>query len=146
MARFLVDTDYNTLIRQEIKQILIEDYQPKILQAENMAIAQIKNFLKSKYDIDKIFEAHDPLPNPDPRDPYIVMITLDCTLYHLYSSVAPNLIPEHRSQRYEDALSWLRSVAKNEIIADLPLLEDDNGKVKAEVRIGSKYKTQNHRW
>ncbi len=146
MARFLTHNDYTTLVRDEIKQMLTEDYQSKLYAAENMAIAQIKNYLAGKYDVEVIFTGYNPLPSPDPRDPFIVMITVDCSLYHLYSSVAPNLIPEHRAQRYQDALDWLKSVAKNEVIADLPLLKDAEGNVKAELRIGSKYKPENHRW
>lgn len=145
--RFLTDNDYNTLIRTEIKNILLEDYTPqKLLLGENMAVAQIKNYLKSKYDIDAIFTGYNPLPDPDPRDSYILMITIDCTLYHVYSSIAPNLIPEHRAQRYQDALDWLRQVSKGEVLADLPLLTDGNNQVVSDIRIKSKYAPDNHKW
>lgn len=147
MARFIQDTDYPTIIRNEIKAILLEGYtDAKLLLSESMAIAQIRNYLKGRYDVDAIFEGHDPLPDPDPRDAYMVMITIDCALYHIYSSTAPNLIPEHRSQRYEDALNWLKSVAKGETIADLPLLTDEEGTELTNVRIKSKYKPEIHKW
>ena len=147
MARFLTDNDYTALIRNEIKNILLENYTPeKMYKAEDMAIAQIKQFLKGYYDIEQIFQTYDPLPSPDPRNQYIVMICLDCTLYHLYTSTAPDRIPEHRSQRYGDALDWLKSVSKGEITADLPLLVDNEGNEKSSVRIKSKYKPENNRW
>lgn len=145
--RFLTDNDYNTLIRTEIKDILLEDYtSQKLLLGESMAIAQIKNYLKSKYDIETIFTGYNPLPSPDPRDPYILMIAIDCTLYHVYSSVAPNLIPEHRAQRYQDALDWLRQVSKGEVIADLPLLTNTDGDVVSAMRFKSKYIPENNKW
>ena len=46
MSRFLKDSDYAVLIRTEIKNILLENYtETKLLSAEQMAIAQIKNYL-----------------------------------------------------------------------------------------------------
>jgi len=80
--RFLNDTDYDVLIRDEIMQLITElDGTPanntKILQAEDMAIAQIKNYLSGRYDIDKIFS-----PTPaDERNQHIIMITIDMALY-----------------------------------------------------------------
>ncbi len=62
MSRFLKDTDYAVLIRTEIKNILLENYsETKLLSAEQMAIAQIKNYLAGRYDVALIFT---PLPEP----------------------------------------------------------------------------------
>lgn len=152
MSRFLKDDDYQVLIRTEIKNILLENYSAaKLLGAEQMAIAQIKNYLAGRYDAAAIFA---PLPEPaegepviDTRNSFIVMTTIDCALYHLYSSLAPNKIPEHRSQRYNDALEWLKMVAKGEASADLPLIVDsETGEAKAGIRIASKYQPNNNRW
>mgnify|MGYP000682736432 CR=1 FL=1 len=129
MSRFLKDTDYAVLIRNEIKNILLENYsETKLLSAEKMAIAQIRNYLAGRYDVGLIFT---PMLEPiddnnseqlDNRDAYIVMITIDCALYHLYCSIAPNKIPEHRSNRYQDALEWLKLMAERKGNADLPLI------------------------
>ena len=152
MSRFLKDDDYQVLIRTEIKNILLENYSDtKLLGAEKMAISQIKNYLKGRYDVEAIYT---PMAEPgegetaeDSRDAYIVMITIDCALYHLYSSLAPNKIPSHRSERYQDALEWLKMAAKGEAGADLPMITDpETGEVKAEVRITSRYKPNNNRW
>jgi len=73
---FLKEDDYNVLIRTEIKQILLDNYtEQKLLSAEQMAIAQIKNYLSGFYDCEKIFTQTD-----EQRNAFIVMITLDCTL------------------------------------------------------------------
>lgn len=146
MARFLQDIDYTALIRDEIKTVLLENYtEAKLLTAEKMAIGQIRNYLKSRYDLEAIFTGYDPLPDPDPRDYYIIMISIDCTLYHLYSSLAPNRIPEHRSQRYGDAIKWLIDAGRGNVTADLPLLTVD-GEIKSPVRIKSKHPLENHKW
>ncbi|MDT8346856.1 MAG: phage protein Gp36 family protein [Flavobacteriaceae bacterium] len=140
---FLVPEDYNVLIRTEIKSVLLENYSStKLDGAENMAIAQIKNYISGRYDIDAIFSA-----SAESRNAFIIMIALDCALYHLYSSIAPNKIPEHRAERYQDALEWLKSVAKGETIADLPLLTDEGtGEEKQAIRLTSRYKLNNNKW
>lgn len=142
MSRFLTDADYDVLIRTEIRSILLENYtEQKLLSAEQMAIAQIRNYLAGRYNVNAIYTAQD-----NERNHFVVMITIDCTLYHLYSSLAPNKIPEHRSQRYADALEWLKLMAEGKTTADLPLLTDTTGEVKTDVRIASNYTKQNHKW
>ncbi len=146
MARFLTDNDYTSLIRNEITGLLLENYdEQKMFTAEQMAISQIKNYLK-RYDTQVIFTGYDPMPDPDPRSYFIVMITIDLTLYHLYTSTAPDRIPEHRDKRYADALSWLSDVSKGDIIADLPLLVDEDGEVSTPVRIKSRVKPSNNKY
>lgn len=155
MSRFLKDTDYAVLIRTEIKNILLENYsETKLLSAEQMAIAQIKNYLAGRYDVALIFT---PLPEPavgdnpgeqiDTRNAYIVMITIDCALYHLYCSIAPNKIPEHRSNRYQDVIEWLKMMAEGKGNADLPLIKDEStGEVKESFRLSSKNTFSNNKW
>lgn len=152
MSRFLKDADYDALIRTEIKNILLENYsETKLYSAEQMAIAQIKNYLAGRYDVGLIFQ---PLLPPvvgegeqvDSRNAFIVMITIDCALYHLYCSIAPNKIPEHRSNRYQDALDWLKSMLETNKKADLPLLTDEQGEVKDSFRLTSNNKFNNNKW
>lgn len=155
MSRFLKDTDYAVLIRSEIKNILLENYnETKLLSAEQMAIAQIKNYLAGRYDVGLIFT---PLLEPaigdnlgeqiDTRNAFVVMITIDCALYHLYCSIAPNKIPEHRSNRYQDALDWLKSMLDSKSKADLPLIKDEStGEVKDSFRLSSNNKVTNNKW
>ena len=152
MSRFLKDADYDALIRTEIKNILLENYsETKLFSAEQMAIAQIKNYLAGRYDVALIFQ---PLMPPvvgegeqvDSRNAFIVMITIDCALYHLYCSIAPNKIPEHRSNRYQDALDWLKSMLETNKKADLPLLTDEQGEVKDSFRLLSNNKFNNNKW
>lgn len=139
---FITEDDYTVLIRDEIKNILLENYSvTKLKTAENMGIAQVKKRLAGRYDINKIFSAVG-----DNRDSYIVMITLDCALYHLYTATVPNKIPTIRAERYQDALDWLKSVARGEETTDLPLLEDESGNNLLGIKITSKYPPSNNRW
>lgn len=142
MSRFLQDTDYSVLIRSEIKNILLEDVsQTKLLIAEQMAIAQIRNYLAGRYNVDEIFAQEE-----EARNHFIVMITMDCTLYHLYTAQAPNKIPALRSERYQDAITWLRDMLKGNTTADLPLLQDATGNIADGIRIASNYKADRNKW
>ena len=152
MSRFIKDADYDALIRTEIKNILLENYsETKLFSAEQMAIAQIKNYLAGRYNVALIFQ---PLLPPvvgegeqmDTRNAFIVMIVIDCALYHLYCSIAPNKIPEHRSNRYQDALDWLKSMLETNKKADLPLLTDEQGEVKDSFRLTSNNTFNNNKW
>lgn len=155
MSRFLKDTDYAVLIRNEIKNILLENYsETKLFSAEEMAIAQIKNYLAGRYDVAAIFTpmlepavGDNPGEQIDTRNAFIVMMVIDCALYHLYCSIAPNKIPEHRSNRYQDALDWLKSMLEPNKKADLPLIKDENtGEVKDSFRLSSKNTFTNNKW
>lgn len=147
---FLTNEDYSVLIREEIQEVLAEsefndvNEVQKLSKAEDMAIAQVKNYLFGRFDTDKIFV--DAGADPDTRNPHVVMTTIDCALYHLYTSIAPNLMPEHRENRYQDALNWLRDVAKGDINADLPRKTDEDGDEIFDFRISSERPNEENRW
>ena len=144
--RFIKDSDYTVLLRNEIKDILLEDYtDAKLHRAEEMAIAQVKNFLHGEYNTDSIFKAHEG-KGADERNSHIVMVVIDCTLYHLYTSLAPNRIPQHRADRYQDVLNWLRDVGRGKTAADLPRQKDKAGQANVGMKISSEYANENNRW
>lgn len=118
MSNFLQLSDYETQARSEILRLL--DGTPEhsaIMQAQRFAISQIRKYIGGRYHCDAIFSATD-----SGRDDYMIMITIDLTLYHLWSKKAPKVIPEHRKVRYDDALAWLTSVGSGETPTDLPPL------------------------
>lgn len=138
---FITDDDYSVLVRTEIKNILLENYsETKIKAAEQMGISQVKNYLSGKYDVEKIFSK-----TGDERNSHIVMIVLDCSLYHLYTPY-PRKMPEIRAQRYQDAIDWLKLAAKGENTADLPPVTDGSGNSMIGIKITSKYPAENNRW
>jgi len=138
---FITDDDYSVLVRTEIKNILLENYsETKIKAAEQMGISQVKNYLSGKYDVEKIFSK-----TGDERNSHIVMIVLDCSLYHLYTPI-PRKMPDIRAQRYQDAIDWLKLAAKGENTADLPPLTDDSGNSMIGIKISSKYPSEINRW
>jgi phage gp36-like protein len=145
MARFLKDSDYEDQVRDEIKNLLDNTPdQRKLKQAEEKGIAQMINFLSSRHDVNQIFTPHFPESDPDPRNPFVIMILIDIVLYHLWSKERPGNIPKVRNDRYQDALDWLKAVGTGELISSLPPLPDDQ--VFGGVQIYSIYKPNNHKF
>lgn len=139
---FITDEDYTVLIRDEIKDVLLEDYtESKLRNAEQIAISQIENLISGRYDTDLIFEARG-----DDRNSHIVMITIDCALYHLYTSSQSRQMPKIRDNRYQDAIDWLKIVGTGEATAKLPKIKNQTGNELQGIRISSKYPPSNHRW
>lgn len=142
--RFLRDTDYDDLIREEIRGRLDGSPDGRLLkQAENKALAQAKMYLSGRYDTERIFRI--PLEGePDTRDAFIVMVLIDLVLYHLWSKERGAKMPDVRNDRYQDAIEWLKSVGAGETIADLPAKEDKE--VSGGVRIYSLYPPNNNKY
>ncbi|ATA80355.1 hypothetical protein CGC59_12015 [Capnocytophaga sputigena] len=139
---FLTTEDYTALIRNEIKDILLENYsEAKLRVAQQMAIDQVKNYLSGRYDVAEIFSKEG-----TERNAHIVMLTLDCTLYHLYTSTVPKRMPEIRSVRYQDAIDWLKAVGSGEISANLPLIKSQDGQQLLGIKIQSKYAPSSNKW
>jgi len=148
MARFLKEDDYKGMIRDEIKTLLLSTGEgtdeAKLLNAETMAVAQIKQYLFGKYDTETIFAPATELE--DERDRYIIMITIDCALYHLYTSEAPQRIPSTRSERYADVIADLKDVRRGVMSLDLPRKNDAEGNQSFGMRVRSKYNDEDNRW
>ena len=84
-ARFLKDSDYDDQVRNEIRQLL--DNSPdqyRVRRAEEKAIAQMKMYLSSRYNVENIFRIPGE-EGTDSRNAFIVMTLIDIVLYHLWS-------------------------------------------------------------
>ncbi|GAF05587.1 phage protein Gp36 family protein [Saccharicrinis fermentans] len=122
---FLKESDYTVLIRSEIEKIIdATTERSKILTAEKMAIAQMRNHLSGRLDVDAIFIDAPADGEDDLRDQYIVMLAIDITLYHLWTKEGGNNIPKTRELRYNDALKWLQDIQAG-AQSDLPLATED---------------------
>ena len=137
---FLTENDFEVQVRNEILTLLDGSVEKTAVElATRMATDQIRQYIGGKYDCDTIFAA-----TGDDRDHFIVMITIDILLYHLWAKRAPRKIPEYRVTRYQDVLDWLKSVGSGELQSALPQLPDDE--YEGRIAIKSKYKPQNHKY
>jgi len=67
-------------------------------------------------------ENPDLFASGDTRDPQLKMYTVDMTLYHLHSRIAPRQMSEVRARRYDAAKMWLKAVSRGDLSANLPLV------------------------
>lgn len=137
---FIEESDYEVQVRQEMMSILDPSTQKSAIEmAEYMAIDQIKSYLSGRYDVETIFSKQG-----EHRNHFLLMIAIDITLYHLWSKRAPRKIPELRSERYQDALNWLKSVGEGTMTTDLPQLHGDD--FFGNCVITSKYKPNDNKY
>lgn len=137
---FITDDDYSVQARNDVLTLLDKsDDNATLRQAELYAISQITMRLSGRYDMNLVFSQRD-----SDRNYYIVMITIDIAIYHLYSQKAPRKIPEYRDIRYRDAMDWLEDVGNGNNPTDLPAIPED--KFVGQVKIGSIYKPNNHKY
>lgn len=118
---FLTITDFDKQIRADQLQRIIDDGSGILDDAELAAIAEMTSYLVSKYNVSLIFSVSG-------RNSLVVMYCVDILLYHVHSRISPSTIPEMRIVRYENAISWLKAVAKGDIVADLPRIEETKPK------------------
>ncbi|MDY0215950.1 MAG: DUF1320 family protein [Bacteroidales bacterium] len=159
MARFIQKADYGMQIKTEIMKLLTANEwfnSADLIRAETTAISQIRNRIGKRYNCSLIFapllpeiitpEWEEPGEQIDSRDQWIVTITIDIALYHLYSKTGSKDVPEHRSQRYQDAIDWLKDVGNGTTTADLPtIIDTTTGEDYSEFRLNSR-PPENHKW
>lgn len=141
--RFLRNTDYSHLIREELLALMDGTLDNKVLiRAEDTALAQIGNYIGGRYDIASIL-APVAQGEPDTRDPWIVTVAIDLTLYHLWTKEREK-VPQERATRYEDAITWLKEVGKGLIPSQLPPIASEN--YTGEVRLFSLHAPNDHKY
>jgi len=102
------------------------------------AIAEMKGYLKGRYDVEAIFSAAD-----EERMPLLVGFACDISIYEIISLALPGQDLEDRRARYKRAIDWLKQLAKGEIEADLPKLEDEEGNTESPFGFSSQTKRIN---
>lgn len=143
---FLTADDYNVQMRSEISRIIDPSIERTIYKkAEAMAVAQMRNHLSGRFDVDQIFVDAPANGATDLRDPYIVMLAIDIALYHIWTKEGPNNIPKTRELRYNDALKWLQDV-QGGAAADLPIKTDESGNEIGLTKIWSRHEPEDNRY
>ena len=141
MAEFINPDDYDASIHREILDSIIRQDEAVLEICEDQAIAQMKSYLGSRYDCEKIFSARG-----KDRNALILMFAIDITLYHVCSIHNPQKFSPFRKERYERAVKWLEMVSRMElIIADAPSLDDDTVRANMPTQIRSNPKRVTHR-
>lgn len=118
---FLTEDDY-IVASSTALGVLQQSSEDKRNTAERMAVEEVSGYLRSRYDVKKIFTA-----TGGERNDVVVMRTCDVALYHLSSWLPNRMGHEIRKERYELALKWLEGVQAGKITPDLPTVTGEDG-------------------
>nr|DAR70780.1 MAG TPA: head to tail adaptor [Caudoviricetes sp.] len=118
---FLTEDDY-IVASSTALGVLQQSSEDKRNTAERMAVEEVSGYLRSRYDVKKIFAA-----TGGERNDVVVMRTCDVALYHLSSWLPNRMGHEIRKERYELALKWLEGVQAGKITPDLPTVTGEDG-------------------
>lgn len=130
---FLTEEDYIVASNTALS-VLQQCSQDKRETAERMAVEEVSGYLRSRYDVKKIFAA-----TGNGRNSVVVLRTCDVALYHLSAWLPNKMGHEIRLERYELALKWLEGVQAGKITPDLPTVTGEDGEedVNNPVKWGS---------
>lgn len=98
----------------------------------SVAIAQVKSYLATRYDVSVIFGT-----SGTERDPLVMRFCIDISIYEIAAIRQPGVDMEDRRARRDDAIDWLKQVQAEKISPDLPVLTDEDGNTKTLIQGGS---------
>jgi len=129
---FVTKTDYKKFVRTNQLDMILEQDDSILDDAESTAIAMIQDALYSRFDIDTIFNA-----TGDDRAAQVVRWVCVLVLYFVYERIPDALVPERVVKNYNDVMNLLHDVADGKKSLNLPRLVDSEGEIKSKFRWGS---------
>lgn len=118
---FLTEEDY-IVASSTALSVLQQSSEENRERAERMAIEEVSGYLRSRYDVEKVFAA-----TGAERNDLVVMRTCDVALYHLSSWLPNKMGHDIRKERYDLAVKWLEGVQAGKITPDLPTVTGEDG-------------------
>lgn len=140
----LTAEDYMSIIGEMSYKSISQANEENVRRAETEAQEEISGYLRPVYDVEKIFSAEG-----EERNPQIVMLMTDITLYHLSASLPQKMGSEVRKERYDRSIKWLEGVQSGKIVPNIPRVTttDSEGNVSnAGILIYGSKKKLNNDW
>lgn len=113
---FLTLDDYKPVCSVRDLVVLEQSDPATRRRAEGVALEEVASFLRSRYDMQKAYEA-----TGDDRNPHLVQICVNVTLFYLVQWLPGKMASDNRTSLYEYAREWLKLVQRGGATADLPL-------------------------
>jgi phage gp36-like protein len=117
---FLTVDELNTHLYAETVETVSREDATIMTAAVDAAIAEAKGYLALRYNIDRVFSA-----TGKKRNALLLVFLKDIAVWHFVNLGNAATDMELRRLRYERAIDYLKGVMKGDIIADLPLREND---------------------
>ncbi len=103
-----------------------------VLQAIEAAVEEVRSYLRPRYDTEKVFGAEEAS-----RNALILENTKVVAVWNVIKLSNAETIYEIWKERYDRVIKYLEGVAEGTRTPSLPLLTDEQGKVKIKARFGS---------
>lgn len=133
MSSFITQADYLPFIKDTRLQQMIEATAAIVDDAEETAIAVIKDALSSRYDTTAIFAT-----TGAGRPKQVVRWAVTLVLYYLHQRLPERMMPERTAKDYDDTLLILTEIEDGKKATALPTLPATSGHVaNSKFRWGS---------
>lgn len=129
---YIEQTDYKSQIKDANLLNMINDSSAIREEAEDSAIAQVRDYLYERFDTDAIFSA-----TGTSRHAYLLRCVKNIVLYILHQRLPKRIVPEHIARDYQETLNYLERIADGKIAPDLPRLVDEESEPETKFRWGS---------
>lgn len=132
MSNFITASDYKMKITDNRLNMIIESDNSLLDDAELTAIAVVKDFLYSRYDVDTIFGTTGAA-----RPRQVVRWCINIALYYIYERIPDKLTPDRIKDNYDYTLSVLLDISDGKKAVDLPHKVDSDSVPVSKFRWGS---------
>lgn len=132
---FVTDDDLRAVIRDQILNNLVDQDNTLKQLAISEAISKVKMYLRTRYDVEGIFEAEG-----EERNMMVVALVRDMALFYMSKRQNPRAVPEHIKDVHDEAIRVLVDIQNGKANPDLPPLPEVDGeeqKGSNRVRYGS---------
>lgn len=136
---FITVQEMKTVIYDHVMDDISANDDATVQQCIEAAVSEMKSYLASRYDVERIFRAEG-----NDRDPLILEDTKVIAVWNLIRLSNSELIYEQWRERYDRVIDFLKQVAEGSITPTLPIATDEQGNPIIKSRFGSNPKFQHN--
>lgn len=132
MSTYITSADYRAKITDNRLNMIISADTSILDEAEEIAMATVKDFLFSRYDTDAIFAK-----TGTARDYNVLRWCVNLALYYIYERIPDKLVPDRVKDNYNDTMGILLDISDGKKAVYLPHKTDDDDNDITKFRWGS---------
>lgn len=121
---YLRATELNTHMYDYQLHAITEQDSSITLSAINSAVAEVKSYLATRYDVEAIFFAEG-----EEREPLILDFVKTIAVWRIIKLANVDILYDKYRELYNDTISYLTKVSEGNLVLDLPKLKSESGEV-----------------
>lgn len=94
------------------------------LSAISSAIAEVKSYLATRYDVEAVFSTEG-----EERDPLILEMVKTIAAFRIIKLANVDVYYEKYKELYKDTISYLTKVSEGNLVLNLPIIKTESGEV-----------------